>query len=129
MKLAGITLALMIAFGGQTAMANTVKCSMTKFSGAKEDIVVSWIGTRFVLDLKSKKAQMGNEKGWWKPIEITKIQKNKKFTAYVAYLITKDARGNQHSQKYSFRVYDDGKGQVQMSQHRYRPVAGKGTCS
>ena len=79
MKLAGITLTLMIAFGGQTAMANTVKCSMTKFSGAKEDIVVSWIGTRFVLDLKSKKAQMGNEKGWWKPIEITKIQKNKKF--------------------------------------------------
>lgn len=129
MKRIGIALATVIALGGQVANAATTTCEMTKFSGAKKDVTISWIGTRFILDLKKNQIQMGNDEGWWKPIDIDKVQTTKNFTAYVAYRDTKDVKGNNHRQRYSFRAYNDGKGQVQMSQPGYRNLTGKGTCS
>lgn len=129
MKRIGIALAAVIALGGQVANATTTKCEMTKFSGAKKDVAISWLGTKFVINFKQNKIQMGNDEGWWKPMDIAKVQKTKNFTAYVAYLDTKDIKGNNHRQRYSFRAYNDGTGQIQISEPGYRPMTGRGECS
>ena len=125
----GLILSASLALSAQLAAAATMDCEMNNFSGAKKDIVVSWVGTKFVIDTKTNKAQMGNDKGWFKPLDITKVQKTDKFTAYIAYKLLPDAKGKHHNVRYSFRVYENGKGQVHMSQHQYRPLIGKGTCS
>lgn len=94
----------------------------------KADIVKSWLGDKVVLDLKKNTLQVGLEDGWWKPVPLSKIQKAKNFTTYIAYFSEPSGNGTAVQRKYAVRVYEDKRSEFTLSRNRYKTLKAKGTC-
>ncbi|MEM9717025.1 MAG: hypothetical protein AAF826_10965 [Pseudomonadota bacterium] len=120
----------LIAFTSTAAFAETIQCSLDSWSGASDPLVtVSWIGTKFEIDTDDSTLRIGNENGWRDPLPIDDVKTNSRFTAYIAYREEKTTKGETYKVRFAYRVYNDGRAQAGMTQPRFVPLKGTGTCS
>lgn len=125
----GLIFAAAMILGSQSAFAETITCKLTKFTGSEEDIVINWVGTKFIVDTKANTVQTGNEDGWHQPMEISETKVTNRFKTYIIYKHPKDVEGSSYNMRYAFRVYENGNGYAQLTEKRYIPLKGSGTCS
>ena len=125
-SIAGFSLAIILSvFTFETANADTVRCDLTRWRGATEDVAIAWVGIGFEAQRERSRVRIIDEDGMTGWTEVS-ARETSDYITFTKISHDTSAGNERLRNRYSFRIYNRGRCEVRMEPDGYLPIIGEG---
>lgn len=101
-------------------------CNYNRYGGASTDVVMSWLGNRFNVNMAVGAVSIIYPNGSQYNLRGER-RMARNFTTFVFSERTRDVSNQSASSRYSFRIYNDGRCEARLDPQGFMPLTADGT--